>query len=367
MLRAPRLLEVYVARRFLTAILLTFAMCSLLIFMIDFIELLRQTGKRGSTNVPGLHLAWMTLLRLPAYTEFLLGFAVLVGSIATLLVLARRSELAVMRAGGMSVWQFLRPGILVAFTLGVLSVTVYNPLAAAARDHAERLYAAAFGRESSLLRAGSAGTWLRQDGADGQSVLNAAYASNRGARLSRVTAFIYDGKGHFAERVDAREATLKEGYWSLLDAMVSRVGQGPEKFQTYLLSTYLTPERVADAFGTVISVSFWELPSLIDVAEKAKLSSERLRIQYELLLSRPLLCVTMVLLAATVSLRSFRSGGIQTMVVTGMVGGFGFFLLAEISRQIGVAGLAPPGAAVWVPILLAILVSLTVLLHQEDG
>jgi lipopolysaccharide export system permease protein len=75
----------------------------------------------------------------------------------------------------------------------------------------------------------------------------------------------------------------------------------------------------------------------------------------------------MVLLAATVSLRSFRSGGIQTMVITGMIGGFGFFLLAEISRQVGVAGLVSPRVAIWVPVVTAALATLTVLLHQEDG
>jgi lipopolysaccharide export system permease protein len=31
------------------------------------------------------------------------------------------------------------------------------------------------------------------------------------------------------------------------------------------------------------------------------------------------------------------------------------------------AGLVSPTAAVWVPIAIALLVSLTVLLHQEDG
>jgi lipopolysaccharide export system permease protein len=358
-------LSLYVGYRFFTAIFGVFALCALLIFMIDFVELLRQAGKYGS--VPASLLAWMTILRLPAYTEILLPFAVLVGAIAALLTLARKSELAVMRAGGMSVWQFLRPGMVVACLIGALSVAAYNPLAAAARDEAERLYAAAFGRESNLLRTGPAGTWLRQDGADGQSVLNAAYASKAGLALKGVTAFIYDGQGHFAERVDAAEAELQQGFWRIKDARVARVGREPETYDTYLLSTYLTPERVADAFGTVISVSFWELPGLIQVAEKAKLSSAHLRIQYELLLSRPLLCIAMVLLAATVSLRSFRSGGIQTMVLTGMVGGFGFFLLAEISRQLGSAGLVPPRVAVWIPVLVAILVAVTVLLHQEDG
>jgi lipopolysaccharide export system permease protein len=89
--------------------------------------------------------------------------------------------------------------------------------------------------------------------------------------------------------------------------------------------------------------------------------------QYQLLMSRPMLLLTMVLLAATVSLRSFRQGGIQTMVATGMVGGIGFFLLTEVSRQIGMAGLVSPFVAVWLPIALATLVSVTVLLHQEDG
>ncbi len=358
----------YLGWKFLTAILGTFGLCSILIFMIDFVELLRQAGKYDDEGVvPAYQLVWMTLLRLPAYTEFLLAFAVQVGAISTLLFLSRKSELAVMRAGGMSVWQFLRPAFVIAFILGALTTTIYNPLAAAAREESEKLFAEAFGRDANLLRAKSGESWIRQNGVDGQSVLTAVSATNKGLELRAVSAIVYDAEGAFKERIDAKEAGLKEGYWIMRDAWVAAPGQKPVKYDVYLLSTYLTPERVQDALGTVISVSFWDLPGLIEVAEKANLSAARLKIQYELLLSRPLLCVAMVLLAATVSLRSFRSGGIQTMVVTGMMGGLGFFLFAEVSRQIGVAGLVPPWAAVWLPVLLVILVSLTVLLHQEDG
>jgi lipopolysaccharide export system permease protein len=360
-----RTLGIYIAGRFTLAIALTFLACSVLIFLIDFVELLRQSSKYG--EVPALTLVTIALLRLPAYAEFLIGFAVLVASIATLLQLSRRSELVVMRAGGMSVWGFLRPGLVVAVIIGALSATVFNPLAAAGRTHAESLFADAFGKESNLLSSRSGQSWLRQDGADGQSVIGAALASNRGLTLTGVTVFVFDHNGKFVERVDAGRADLRDGYWEIRDGWVVRLGQQPERYATYLLSTYLTPERVTDALGTVSSVSFWEFPGLIEVAEKAKLSTDRLRIQYEALLSRPLLCIAMVLLAATVSLGSFRSGGIQTMVITGLVGGFGFFLMAEVSRQIGVAGLAPPWVAVWLPVVLVMIVSATVLLHQEDG
>lgn len=355
----------YVGRRFLTGIMTTLAICSLLIFMIDLLELLRISGKYGS--VPAMSLVTIAIMRLPAYTEFLFGFSVLVGSIGALLFLNRKSELAVMRAGGLSVWQFLWPGILVAFLIGFAGMIIFNPMAAAGRAEAEKRYAKVFGKESNLLQAQGGGSWLRQDGADGESVIGAAAASNRGLTLTGVMVFSYDKGGHFIERVDAATANLKEGYWQLQNAWVTRLGQEPEKFDSYLLSTYLTPDRVQDALGTVFAVSFWEFPGLIEVAEKAKLSSDKLKIQYEVLWSRPLLCVAMVLLAATVSLRSFRSGGIQTMVATGMIGGFAFFLFSEISRQIGVAGLAPPWVAVWLPVVLLLVISSTVLLHQEDG
>ena len=338
-------LTTYIARRFLTGILTTLLVCGLLIFMIDYVELLRVSGKYGS--VPASKLVMIALLRLPSYVEFLLGFAVLVGSIGALLFLNRKSELAIMRAGGMSVWQFLWPGILVGLVIGLFGMLVYNPLAASGRAKAEKRFAEVFGSEANLLRAQGGGSWLRQDGTDGESVIGAAAASNRGLTLTGVMVFAYDRDGHFAERADAARADLKEGYWLLQNAWVTRLGREPEKFDTYLVSTYLTPNRVQDALGTVFSVSFWDLPGLIEVTEKAKLSSEKLKIQYEMLWVRPLLCVAMVLLAATVSLRSFRSGRIQTMVATGMIGGFGFFLLSEISRQIGVAGLAPAWAAVW--------------------
>ncbi len=361
----PSIIGRYIAKAFVIGILATFVVCSLLIFMIDMIELLRLSGKYGS--VPLMTLVKLALLRLPTYTEFLLTFTVLVGSIGALMHLSRRSELTIMRASGMSVWQFLWPGMVVAFILGALSVTLYNPLAANFRTKAEQTYADAFDRESNLLQAGASGTWIRQNGTDGQSVLNAGAAADRGLALTAVMALVYDQKGVFKERVDARTARLMDGYWRLHDAWVSRPSEEPQQYGTYLLSTYLTPERAAEALGSAYATSFWDLPDLIEDAEKASLSTGPFRIQYALLLARPLLCVAMVLLAATVSLKSFRSGGIQTMVVTGMIGGFGFFLLAEVSRQLGLAGLAPVWAAVWLPVSLTMFVSLTVLMHQEDG
>ena len=355
----------YVSGRFVIAMLGTFAVCSSLIIMIDLVELLRMTGRTGS--IPIASVALIVTLRLASHVEVLLPFCVMVGSGVTLIQLNRRSELAVMRAAGMSAWQFIGPGLLVAMLLGVVATTVFNPLAAVTRAEADRLLAEMYGREASVLGGSASGAWLRQQGIDGSSVLNASAASRDGRTIYNPSLLHFDGEGRFVERVEGVRAVLRDGYWQFEDARVARPGREAEQFATYTVSTYLTPDRIGDALGSAISLSFWQLPGIIGETERAGLSAARFRVQYDLHLSRPMLLAVMVLLAASVSLRSFRSGGLQTMVGMGAIGGLGFLLFSEVSRQVGVAGLTPSVMAVWVPVLVALCGSLTVLLHQEDG
>jgi lipopolysaccharide export system permease protein len=55
------------------------------------------------------------------------------------------------------------------------------------------------------------------------------------------------------------------------------------------------------------------------------------------------------------------------MVIAGLSGGFGVFVLIELSRKLGMSGYITTGVAAWAPIAIACLMAFTVLLHQEDG
>jgi lipopolysaccharide export system permease protein len=360
-----RTLRSYIFKRFLVMILGAFTVVLALIYMIDLIELLRQA--RDARTLTMRQLMWIAALRLPSFSEILMPFCVLAGSIAALLSLGRKSELTVMRAGGMSVWQFLRPGLTAALLLGVFSVAIYNPLAAEARSESERLMASAFGKDVSLMQGGDGGNWLRQSGVDGQSVIQASAVSNQGLNLHKVIVFSYDPQGKFIERIDADQAELNDGHWLLRYGWLSRPDREAERFETYTLSTFLTRERVQEAIGSVNSISVFELPAVIEMAERSNLPVSRYRMQFETMIARPLLLMAMVLLAATVSLRSFRMGGIQSMVTIGVLGGLLLFLLSEASRQVGLSGLVSARIAVWLPIVVSTLIALTTLLRQEDG
>lgn len=357
----------YVSWRFFTAILAVTMLCVLLLFFADMIELLRRSSKDSGTSIEISTLVMISLLRLPSRSEVVVPFTVLIGSITAFLMLSRKSELIVARAAGISAWQFTLPGILVAIAVGVFMVTIFSPLSSTARTASEQLYAQVFNKESSILDTKSAGAWLRQDGRDGQSVMHARVVSNQGLTLGGVSVWQYGPDKNFSERIEAKTAELRRGYWLLSNATISAVGREPAFYDQYIVSTHLTPTHVNDSLGSVSSVSFWDLPAFIDLADKAGLPATRHKIRYQMLLSMPALLVVMVLLAATCSLQSFRFGKVQQTALIGLGAGFLFFLFREVSHNIGKSGLAAPEVAAWAPAAIGALLTITVLLHREDG
>jgi lipopolysaccharide export system permease protein len=352
----------YFAKKIFGMILVVFGLCLILVFLIDFVEMMREAAK---TDVPTPLIALLTILRLPAFAEMTMPFAVLIGTISAFLMLSRSSELVVVRASGVSVWQFLRPALFVALGVGLFAVGVYNPLAALAKQSADRLFADTFAAKRT--EASDTSAWIRQDGPDGPSIVYARASADRGTKLASLTLLQFNPNQKFVERIEADKALLRRGYWELENATISSSGARPQFYRKYLVSTYLNADQVRESVDTVEGVSFWELPGFIDFAEKAGLATTAYKLHYDQLLARPFLMICMVLLGATCALKPFRFGKIQTMVIAGLSAGFAFFVLVELSRKLGMSGYITAGVAAWTPIAITSLLAMTVLLHQEDG
>lgn len=357
-----RTLGFYISARFVRTILMVFATVFGLVFTLDFVELLRRAGDTAGAT-PGL-MAQLSLYRTPSIAEQVLPFAVLFGSMATLLGLSRKLELVVARAAGISAWQFLQPGIAVAVALGLFSILAYNPLSAALKQQATRLEAKIFARKMKGL---GPELWIRQKSLDGQAIIRAEAAVAATNTVTSATVFVFDAADHFVERVEAGDGILRDGYWEFHNARISSSLEEPQTYATYLLATNLDASQVRQTFTPPESVSFWRLGETIARAESAGLDASRYRLQYDVLLARPLLFVAMVFLAASVSLRFFRFGGVAKMVLGGVSAGFVLYVVTEIMRDLGGAGFVGPSIAAWLPAVVGSLLGTLALLYQEDG
>jgi lipopolysaccharide export system permease protein len=353
----------YFGLRFLGAVLLVFLGIFVLVAVLDYIELMRRAS--DIPHVSGVLVAKTSFYRVPQVTERIMPFCILIAAMSCYLNLSRRLELVVARAAGISAWQFISPALIVAFLFGTLATTVYNPVSATLHERSKRFEAELFGQDPSAMSGSN--FWTSQKTNEGQAIINAKTSRDQGINLNGVTIFTFDSAGHFKQRIAARAAVLEPGVWVLQDARVNELGVMPVDHATYRLPTSLTPEQVRESFATPETVSFWELPLYIKIAEHAGLGAAGYRLQFQKLLARPFLMTAMVFLAAAVSLRFFRFGGVQKMVLSGVAAGFLLYVLAKVTEDLSRAELMHPVAAAWLPVLAGGLTGFIALLYQEDG
>lgn len=355
----------YFGLRFVNAVLVVVLGIFALVALIDYIELMRRAG--DIPNVSAALVAKTSLYRVPQVVERILPFCVLIGAMSCYLNLSRRLELVVARSAGMSAWQFVMPAVAAAFIFGIIATAIYNPISAVLQERSKRFEAELFGQTSTALGRSGGTFWMNQRTDEGQAIINAVGSRDQGVNLNGVSIYVLDIDGRFKQRIEARAAVLVPGAWILRDTRIYGLGTVPTNEPEFRLKTSLTPEQVRESFATPETVPFWDLPVYIQIAEHAGLVAAGYKLQFQKLLARPFLLAAMVLLAAAVSLRFFRFGGIQKMVLSGIAAGFLLYVLSKVTEDLSKAELMHPVAAAWLPVLVGGVTGFVALLYQEDG
>ena len=355
----------YFAWRFFTAVVAVFLGVYALVAFVDYIDAMRHAS--DLPNAPTSQIVLMSIYRVPQTMEALLPFSILVGAMACFFGLSRRMELVVARGAGMSVWQIITPAILVAAVLGAVGTSVYNPVSASLREASKRIEAEVF-QHSQSFEGYEGGYWVRQRSPEGDSILNARQSQEQGLKLSTITVFTFDQAGEFRERIEAESADLEPGAWRLTKARLYTLSEPPKDFDNYLLPTKITREQAAANLAAPETVGFWHLPQyILFVEDTGQAAAAGYRLQYQVLVARPFYLAAMVLLAASVSLRAFRFGGVPQRILMGICAGFALYVLSKVTGDLAKADLLWPLLAAWLPVAAGGLTGLLVLLHEEDG
>lgn len=365
-IRITRTLSVYIARQFLTWCGVVFGAILLIVFLLDYIELIRRA--RLKADVPLSLLLEMAALKLPHMAQEILPFGVLFGTMLAFWRLTRSNELVVARAAGVSVWQFLLPAILAALTIGIFAVAVFNPVASKMQRRYEMLENQLFRNTGGLSELGPTGLWLRQADLSGlHALVHAERIAPGGLVLENVTFLFFGEDDLFTGRIDTAEARLEPGHWVLAKGMKwNREGIG-EPFTRLDLKTNLTGSKIQESFTPPEAMSFWELPDYIHLLQVSGFPAQRHQLYWNALLARPLLLSSMVLVAAAFSLRMQRRGGTTLMIIGGMSAGFLLFFLSNVVFALGLSTTIPVALAAWTPAGISLLLGTSFLFHLEDG
>ncbi len=361
-----RTLARYMARHFIVWCLNAFGAMIVIVFLIDYIELIRRSGNRPDATM--MVLLEMAALKQPHMAQQIMPFAILFGTMIAFWRMTRSNELVVARAAGVSVWQFLAPAVVCALVIGVAAVTVFNPIASVMQLGYEKLENRVLRANPAQLSLSRSGLWLRQSDRSGApSVIHASRLAPGGIALEDVAILFFDKADRLNGRIDAKTARLEDGHWAVNDGTRWRPGKPQEPFAEAAVETNLTPRKIEESFASPETMSFWELPGFIRLLGESGFSTQRHRLYFDALLARPFLLAAMVLIAATFSLRMQRRGGTALMIAGGILSGFLLYLLSEFVFALGLSSTIPVNLAAWTPAGVSWLIGVSMLLHLEDG
>ena len=338
---------------------------SLIILLVDFVELLRRTGSKDDVTLQLV--LQMTVLKFPQALHKIIPFAILFGGMLTLWRLTRANELVAARTSGVSVWQFLAPAVIVAVLIGLIYISTVNPLGSTMLLRYQQMSERHIKGRPDLFKISRSGMWLRQSGLEGQSVLHASTMTSPDMVIKDVTVFRYDTNNLFSGRLDADEAHLTPGAWQLKNVLVTVLGQPSTRQPTYRLPTDWTPAKIKDSFSKPETMSFWQLPAFIALLDRAGFTATRHRVYWYSLLAMPVMFAAMVLIAACFSLRMPRRGGVAVLITSGIIFSFFILFLSDVALAFGLSDTIPASLAAWTPAAVPALIGTSILLHMEEG
>ena len=359
----------YILKQFSLTFLATLFVLTSVIMLFDVIELLRNASKHEGISF--ISIGILAILKSPQMIHIILPFVTLIAGLVFLFRFDKSSELVVMRAVGLSVWNFTLPLVLFVFLVGIIDVTLFNPVSAWTARKYERMEEHLNLTRSTPFVWSSKGFWLKDIRPDKVLVIRASRVrqENQDVLLDNVSVFELDNDNNFMRQNESQIGTLKDGILTLKDAFViDPQAETGKQMSQVLFDTDLSLDRILEKFDDPQTMSFWRFPRFIRFLKEAGFTSLTHEMYWHELMAFPAILVAMLLISAVFAIPpSNRQGKVLYRILFSVLSGFLLYFATRVTNVLGQSQSLPLILAAWGPALIVIPLCLTALLHMEDG
>jgi lipopolysaccharide export system permease protein len=344
-----RVFERYLAREIYAAtalVLLAF------LALFAFFDLVHELGDLGKGNYQLHHAIGYVLLTLPGYAYELLPIAVLIGTLYALTLLARHSEITVLRASGLSTGVLLAALVKIGALFVAMTFLLGEFVAPPAERAAQQLRLQAM--SSVIAQEFRSGLWIKDE---------LAFVNVRevlpDTSLQGVRIYQFDRNHQLRSISDAKSGRfLPPDRWQLTDVAETlfesdriRVAQLPEsQWQSALNPDILTVLMVDPGRMSLLSL-YRYIQHLAENQQK----TQRYEIALWKKLVYPAAVLVMMALALPFGYLHDRTGNVSLKVFAGVMLGVTFHMLNGLFSSLGVINSWPPMNAAITPSALFLL------------
>jgi len=365
-----KIINRYLAFNFLTRFLQIVLGFSLLIFIINLIDLLQTAQDK---NIPLSIVMLMSFLQIPNFINDIVSSLVLIAAVATFFSLSLRSEISIIRVSGFSLWQILKPITFCAMLLGIFWITVFSHFSVLAQKQLKYLEGKYIKGEEQEIIEPQNGIWIKQENLENHEeeiIIQAKKALKEKLQFRQVTVWYFDKNHNFYKRINSSKMLLGKNFW-LLENPVLNQGEtvlnqatGEIKIPTNFDKAFIR-DKVLNNFQEAKIFSIFQLPNLITELDSSGFSTIKFIVYFNSLLIMPVIFPAMIFIACFFGLNHVRNNNSIVMIFLGVITGLILYILSAIITALGSAGVIPPFVATWLIALICLAVGILLIYKKE--
>ena len=357
----------------------TFVVLVALLGLFSFFTLVDQLDT-VSEAFPVSALLYLEMLALPTRLYELLPIGLLVGAILALAGLAQRNELVILRVSGVSSIHLLRMLWLISVPIIFLALLLSEVLTPAA----ETRYS-----ESNLLMRGRveggrlvSGYWFKEPtDKGGYRIINVGQLLSSG-EVANLSIYEFAPGAVLTSLTQAPRGTLEDGKLTLIDPTenflpadaINALSQAHKPDQQLMevrqtdrktINSSLTPKRLVARILVPERMSFLSLWDYTQYMRASGLNADRQLVAIWRKLSYPFTLIVMLSIAAPVAYMQTRRGGVAAKIFVGILIGTVFFMVNQLSLNVGMLYQWDPIVTALLPNTIAFTLAILTVLGME--
>ena len=342
----PHIIQRYVLRSFFAAFFTCLFVAIALFMTVDILERGKILIRENSTFLQALQ---YFLYKIPLILHLMTPVAILISTLVSVGRLSQLSEITAMRACGLSVFNLMRPLLLIGFIISVSMFFLSETLVPWSMNQVEQVYHMDIKKKGERGKLSRTNFWYRSE----DKIFNIGYYNSSTFTIQKLSIWEFDDESKLKTKIDAELVVWDKNNqaWTMQNVVENTFNgvefKKIEKFASRPLDIREKPEDFYDLQRSPETMSYHELGRYIHKLETEGVPTTEYKVQRTAKVAFPLVNVLVVLIAFPFALIPARSGSLTVSFVAGVSIGFGYYFFHAISMALGTAELLPIHLAVW--------------------
>lgn len=341
----------------------TFLSLAVLVAIFAFLSLIDQLEDAGQGNYDTYQAVVYVILTLPRLAYEIIPVAAMIGGMTSLALLARNSELDVIRLSGVS--EYSLAGLMgkSALVIVLFSIFVGEFIVPASEKKAK--YQRSIALTEQVAMRTKYGFWAR----DGNSFINIRKILP-GNVIEDIYIYEFDDQDRLRNSIVANYARYVDDRWVLEEVertIFDGTGVKREQYRRAAWESWVNDDLINLVIINPLYMSLWNLSNSIRVLKSNSQNTATYEQAFYAKLIRPFTIIAMIVLAIPLVAARQRTGGLGQHAFSGALIGVVFYFLNSASGHIGIVYGVHPFISAAIPTLVLFLVLFWLFFRQKPA